>query len=57
MVSILANLIPFAGVWYYLFCVYTPDENSGRGAMSFGKYRAKLLTRDKNKSPLRRWRV
>ena len=24
-------------------------KNSGRGAMSFGKSRAKLLTRDKNK--------
>ena len=50
MVSILANLIPFLlifGLIYFFFI--RQMKNSGRGAMSFGKSRAKLLTRDKNK--------
>ena len=50
MVSILANLIPFIlifGLIYFFFI--RQMKNSGRGAMSFGKSRAKLLTRDKNK--------
>ena len=50
MVSILANLIPFLlifGLIYFFFI--RQMKNSGRGAMSFGKSRAKLLTHDKNK--------
>ena len=50
MVSILANLIPFLlifGLIYFFFI--RQMKNSGRGAMSFGKSRAKLLTRDTNK--------
>lgn len=50
MVSILANLIPFLLVFGIIYFVFIRQmKNSGRGAMSFGKSRAKLLTRDKNK--------
>ena len=50
MVSILANLIPFLLVFGIIYFVFIRQmKNSGRGAMSFGKSRAKLITRDKNK--------
>jgi cell division protease FtsH len=50
IVSILANLIPFLLVFGIIYFVFIRQmKNSGRGAMSFGKSRAKLLTRDKNK--------
>jgi cell division protease FtsH len=48
--SILANIIPFIlifGIIYFLFI--RQMKNAGRGAMSFGKSRAKLMTQDKNK--------
>jgi len=48
--SILVNIIPFIlifGIIYFIFI--RQMKNAGRGAMSFGKSRAKLLTQDKNK--------
>jgi cell division protease FtsH len=48
--SVLANIVPFIlifGIIYFLFI--RQMKNAGRGAMSFGKSRAKLLTQDKNK--------
>jgi cell division protease FtsH len=50
LVSILANVVPFIlifGIIYFLFI--RQMKNAGRGAMSFGKSRAKLMTQDKNK--------
>ncbi|VGO15965.1 ATP-dependent zinc metalloprotease FtsH [Pontiella desulfatans] len=50
LVSILANIVPFIlifGIIYFIFI--RQMKNAGRGAMSFGKSRAKLLTQDKNK--------
>jgi cell division protease FtsH len=54
LVSILANIIPFIlifGIIYFIFI--RQMKNAGRGAMSFGKSRAKLLTQDKNKITFR----
>jgi cell division protease FtsH len=48
--SILVNIVPFIlifGIIYFIFI--RQMKNAGRGAMSFGKSRAKLLTQDKNK--------
>jgi cell division protease FtsH len=48
--SILVNIVPFIlifGIIYFIFI--RQMRNAGRGAMSFGKSRAKLLTQDKNK--------
>jgi len=50
LLQVLANVIPFIlifGIIYFLFV--RQMKNAGRGAMSFGKSRAKLLTQDKNK--------
>ncbi len=50
LVSILANIVPFIlifGVIYFIFI--RQMKNAGRGAMSFGKSKAKLMTQDKNK--------
>ncbi len=50
LISILANIVPFIlifGIIYFIFI--RQMKNAGRGAMSFGKSRAKLLTQDKNK--------
>ncbi|VGO21383.1 ATP-dependent zinc metalloprotease FtsH [Pontiella sulfatireligans] len=50
MWSVIANIVPFIlifGVIYFIFI--RQMKNAGRGAMSFGKSRAKLLTQDKNK--------
>ncbi|MDZ8118834.1 ATP-dependent zinc metalloprotease FtsH [Pontiella agarivorans] len=50
MTSILINIVPFIlifGIIYFIFI--RQMKNAGRGAMSFGKSRAKLLTQDKNK--------
>ncbi len=50
LVSILANLIPFIlifGIIYFIFI--RQMKGAGKGAMSFGKSKAKLMTRDKNK--------
>ncbi|MEE9369583.1 MAG: ATP-dependent zinc metalloprotease FtsH [Pontiella sp.] len=47
--SILANIIPFIlifGIIYFLFI--RQMKNAGKGAMSFGKSKAKLMTQDKN---------
>lgn len=49
--NILAQLIPFAiiiGLLYFLFVRQL--RNAGRGAMSFGKSKARLLTRDRDKT-------
>jgi len=48
--QILANVIPFVliiGLLYFLFVRQL--KQAGRGALSFGKSKAKLLTRDKEK--------
>jgi len=48
--QILANIIPFVviiGLLYFLFVRQL--RNAGRGALSFGKSRAKMLTRDRDK--------
>jgi len=50
LVSILANIVPFIlifGIIYFIFI--RQMKNAGRGAMSFGKSKAKLMTQDKNK--------
>jgi len=50
LISVLANILPIIlifGVIYFLFI--RQMKNAGRGAMSFGKSRAKLMTQDKNK--------
>ncbi len=50
LISVLANILPILlifGVIYFLFI--RQMKNAGRGAMSFGKSRAKLMTQDKNK--------
>jgi cell division protease FtsH len=50
LVSILANILPFIlifGIIYFIFI--RQMKNAGKGAMSFGKSKAKLMTQDKNK--------
>ncbi len=50
MLTVLANILPIIlifGIIYFIFI--RQMKNAGRGAMSFGKSRAKLLTQDKNK--------
>jgi cell division protease FtsH len=50
LVSILANIVPFIlifGIIYFIFI--RQMKNAGKGAMSFGKSKAKLMTQDKNK--------
>ena len=50
LASIVAQVIPFLiiiGLLYFLFVRQL--KQAGRGAMSFGKSRAKLLTRDRDK--------
>ncbi len=50
LVSILANIVPFILIFGIIYFVFIRQmKNAGRGAMSFGKSRAKLLTQDKNK--------
>jgi len=50
LISVLSNIVPLIlifGVIYFIFI--RQMKNAGRGAMSFGKSRAKLLAQDKNK--------
>jgi len=48
--SILVNIVPFILIFVIIYFVFIRQmKNAGRGAMSFGKSRAKMLTRDKNK--------
>ncbi|MDF7801573.1 ATP-dependent zinc metalloprotease FtsH [Pontiellaceae bacterium B1224] len=50
MTSILLNIVPFIlifGIIYFIFI--RQMKNAGKGAMSFGKSKAKLMTQDKNK--------
>ncbi len=50
LISVLANIVPFIlifGIIYFIFI--RQMKNAGRGAMSFGKSKAKLMTQDKNK--------
>ena len=50
LTSVLVNIVPFIlifGIIYFIFI--RQMKNAGRGAMSFGKSRAKLMTQDKNK--------
>ena len=48
--SILANIVPFILIFGIIYFVFIRQmKNAGRGAMSFGKSRAKMLTQDKNK--------
>ena len=50
MTSLLYNILPFViviGLLYFLFVRQL--RNAGKGALSFGKSRAKMLTRDKDR--------
>jgi cell division protease FtsH len=48
--SMLANILPFILIFGIIYFVFIRQmKNAGRGAMSFGKSRAKMLTQDKNK--------
>jgi len=50
LTSVLVNILPFIlifGIIYFIFI--RQMKNAGRGAMSFGKSRAKLMTQDTNK--------
>ena len=50
LISILANIVPFILIFGIIYFVFIRQmKNAGRGAMSFGKSKAKLMTRDKNK--------
>ena len=50
LISILANVVPFILIFGIIYFVFIRQmKNAGRGAMSFGKSRAKMLTQDKNK--------
>jgi len=50
LISILWNVIPFIVIFLIIYFVFIRQmKNAGRGAMSFGKSRAKMLSRDKNK--------
>ncbi len=50
LISVLANIVPFILIFGIIYFVFIRQmKNAGRGAMSFGKSRAKLLTQDKNK--------
>ncbi len=50
LISVLANIVPFILIFGIIYFVFIRQmKNAGRGAMSFGKSRAKLMTRDKNK--------
>ena len=50
LISILANVVPFILIFGIIYLVFIRQmKNAGRGAMSFGKSRAKLLSQDKNK--------
>jgi cell division protease FtsH len=54
LVSILANVVPFILIFAIIYFIFIRQmKNAGRGAMSFGKSRAKLLTQDKNKVTFR----
>ena len=50
MLSIMANILPMLlifGIIYFIFI--RQMKSAGKGAMSFGKSKAKMLTQDKNK--------
>jgi len=50
LVSILVNVLPFIVIFIIIYFVFIRQmKSAGRGAMSFGKSRAKMLSRDKNK--------
>ncbi len=50
MLTVLANLLPILLIFVVIYFVFIRQmKNAGRGAMSFGKSRAKQLTQDKNK--------
>ena len=50
LTGILLNVVPFVVIFVIVYFVFIRQmRNAGRGAMSFGKSRAKLLTQDKNK--------
>jgi cell division protease FtsH len=54
LISLLWNVIPFIVIFAIIYVVFIRQmKNAGRGAMSFGKSRAKLLTQDKNKITFR----
>jgi cell division protease FtsH len=50
MWSVLGNILPLIFIFIFIYFIFIRQmKNAGRGAMSFGKSRAKLLTQDKNK--------
>ena len=50
LTTILINAIPItAGILLFYFLILRPMKMAGKGALSFGKSRARMLSRDKNK--------
>jgi len=50
LVSILANIVPFILIFAIIYFIFIRQmKSAGKGAMSFGKSKAKLMTQDKNK--------
>lgn len=50
LLSILGGILPFILIFGVIYFVFIRQmKNAGRGAMSFGKSKAKLMTQDKNK--------
>jgi len=50
MLTVLANILPLLLIFAVIYFVFIRQmKNAGRGAMSFGKSKAKMLTQDKNK--------
>jgi cell division protease FtsH len=50
LTGLLVNILPIALLFLIIYFIFIRQmKNAGRGAMSFGKSRAKLLTQDKNK--------
>jgi cell division protease FtsH len=50
LTGILVNILPIVLLFLIIYFIFIRQmKNAGRGAMSFGKSRAKLLTQDKNK--------
>ena len=50
MVSVLVNMLPFVLVFGIIyFCIIRQIKMAGKGALSFGKSRARMLNKEKNK--------
>ena len=49
LTQIAVNVVPFLVIIGVLYFIFVRQLRQGRGALSFGKSRAKLLTRDRDK--------